>query len=554
MSNEHSTGQSSSGVDLRPAALLGRLASASEDVVGALESRDRPLLNAFVTFVAVTQLRTFFEVFSTGIRAMTPIDLAHFTLFYVSLAACVVVVVALAGRGGVESAARVVLPGFIVLLLTPTIDLVLFQGRTAHITYFQPGLHDDLLRRFLTIGGTFRDSAVSPGMKIEIVLALALLGAYVFIKSRSLARTLIAIAGVYAVSFVHGMLPYFTHWTVGLGHPASPGEPRAGVYAACWLLALIPEAIVLLLLAAPSRFWLFVKDSRPLRVLHFELMLLLGVVLGVRTIGKPPVYLLVPSMLLSAVALFLAALFCIVINNVYDIEIDRVSNTGRPLVRGAISQSVYTRLGWIFCGLALLYAMVAGPATVLAVCVCMGTYFLYSAPPFRLKRVPFLSKLVISVNSFAVVVLGWGLTGGYWSSVPRWVAAFLLLGFTLAANFIDLKDYEGDRLQGIKTLPVLIGLTPARILIGAFFAGNYLAAALFLGGNQKAILALAVLGVLQILLLTTGPYKEGPVFATYLVSILFVIAYLGWQAPPSFFTTAHPGAETAPLLGVTPRG
>jgi 4-hydroxybenzoate polyprenyltransferase len=554
MRDERGPGSPPSDVNRPPVTRSRRLTLATEKMVRALESRDRPLLNAFVTFIAVTQLRTFAEVFSTGVWAMTTVNLAHFTLFYASLAACVIIVVALAGRGCVESTARVVLPGFIVLLLTPTIDLVLFWGQTAHITYFQPGMHDDLLRRFLTLGGTFHDSAVSPGMKLEIVAALAMLGGYVFIKSHSLARALLAAAGVYAVAFLHGMLPYFTHWTLGLGHPDSPGGPRAGVYAACWLLALIPEAIVLLLLAAPSRFWLFVKDSRPLRVLHFELMLLLGVVLGVRTIGRPPVYLLMPSMLLSAVALFLAALFCIVINNVYDIEIDRVSNADRPLVRGAISQSAYTRLGWIFCGLALLYAMVAGPATVLAVCVCMGTYFLYSAPPFRLKRVPLLSKLVISINSFAVVVLGWGLTGGYWSSVPRWVAAFLLLGFTLAANFIDLKDYEGDRLQGIKTLPVLIGLQPARILIGAFFAGNYLAAALFLSGNQKAILALAVLGVLQILLLTTGPYQEGPVFATYLVSILFIIAYLGWQAPPSFFTGAPPGAESAPLLGVTPRG
>jgi chlorophyll/bacteriochlorophyll a synthase len=535
------------------AAPTGRRGQAFQSIVAALERRDYPFLNTAVAFLAITQLRTFFEVFSTGIRAMTPIDLAHFTLFYVSLACCVIVVVALVGRGGVERAARVVLPGFIVLLLTPSLDLLLFQGRTAHITYFQPGMHDDLLQRFLTIGGTFQDSAVSPGMKTEIILALTVLAGYVFVKTRSIGRALVATAGVYTVTFAHGMLPYFTQWTLGIGHPESPGPPRAGVYAACFLLALIPEGIALLLIANPAKLWLFIRDSRPLRVLHFELMLLLGVVLGVRTLGWPPLYLLLPSVLLSAVALFLAALFCIVINNVYDIEIDRVSNTARPLVRGSISQGAYVRLGWIFCALALLYAMVAGPAAVLATCVCMGTYFIYSAPPFRLKRVPVLSKLVISINSFAVVVLGWGLTGGYWSSVPRWIAAFLLLGFTLAANFIDLKDYEGDRLSGVKTLPVLLGMRPARIVISLFFAGNYVAAALFLGGSPKQTLALAVLCALQILLLLTGPYKEGPVFAAYLVSILFIIAYLGWQAPASFFTPTPLAGETAPLVGVTPR-
>ncbi len=543
--------QRDSPATARPSASpVERLSKVFPSVVDALERRDYAFLNTVVAFLAVTQLRTFCEVFSTGIRALTPLDLAHFTLFYVSLAACVIIVVALLSRAQVESVARVVLPGFIVLLLTPSLDLMVFQGRVAHITYFQPGMHDDLVRRFLTVGGTFQDSAVSPGMKTEIILALTVLAGYVFGKTRSIGRALAAAVSVYAVAFAHGMLPYFTHWTLGIGHPESPLVPRAGVYSACLLLALLPEGIALLLIADRAKLWLFIKDSRPLRVLHFELMLLLGVVLGVRSLGWPATYLLVPRALLSAVALVLAALFCIVINNVYDIEIDRVSNTGRPLVRGSIDQGMYVRLGWIFCALALVYAGVAGPVAVLAVWVCMGTYFMYSAPPFRLKRVPILSKLVISVNSLAVVVLGWGLTGGYWSSVPRWIAAFLLLGFTLAASFIDLKDYEGDRLSGVKTLPVLIGMQPARILIGVFFAGNYLAAALFLGGSPRQVLTLVVLCALQVLLLTTGRYKEGPVFATYLVSILFIIAYLSWQAPASFFT---PSGDTAPFVGVTPR-
>jgi 4-hydroxybenzoate polyprenyltransferase len=40
-------------------------------------------------------------------------------------------------------------------------------------------------------------------------------------------------------------------------------------------------------------------------------------------------------------------------------------------------------------------------------------------------------------------------------------------------NFIDLKDYEGDRRAGIFTLPVLLGLRRAQWLLAVLFVALY---------------------------------------------------------------------------------
>jgi 4-hydroxybenzoate polyprenyltransferase len=50
---------------------------------------------------------------------------------------------------------------------------------------------------------------------------------------------------------------------------------------------------------------------------------------------------------------------------------------------------------------------------------------------------------------------------------PKFLIFFLLL--TFPANFIDIKDYAGDKAAGIRTLPVILGEKKAARLIGIFF-------------------------------------------------------------------------------------
>ena len=99
------------------------------------------------------------------------------------------------------------------------------------------------------------------------------------------------------------------------------------------------------------------------------------------------------------------------------------------------------------------------------------------------------------------------------------------MGLTLACNFIDLKDREGDLADGIKTLPVLWGMRPSQLLIGVFFALCYIWVGV-LCKDSRVLLFSAAAGVVQFILINRKNYDERPVFIVYLSSLGVVLWYL----------------------------
>jgi len=91
-------------------------------------------------------------------------------------------------------------------------------------------------------------------------------------------------------------------------------------------------------------------------------------------------------------------------------------------------------------------------------------------------------------------------------------------------QFIDIKDYEGDKKEGIKTLPVVLGLKKSKRLIGAFFVLTYLS--VYLVVKEKVLLIpLFVLGCIQYFLVNRKKYHERWVFIAYLL-IMFALLFL----------------------------
>lgn len=159
-------------------------------------------------------------------------------------------------------------------------------------------------------------------------------------------------------------------------------------------------------------------------------------------------------------------------------------------------------------------------------------------PPLRLKRIPFLSKLPILINSWALIILGFnGLNNLNILYFLKFVQDFgekfdnffllgglFLFSCLLAINFIDIKDYEGDKKEKIKTLPVLMGLARGKLLIGGGFLMAYVFAGLLIG-NQIIFWLSVFLGLIQFYFVNRKKYQEWPIFAVYLASliVLFVL-------------------------------
>jgi 4-hydroxybenzoate polyprenyltransferase len=187
---------------------------------------------------------------------------------------------------------------------------------------------------------------------------------------------------------------------------------------------------------------------------------------------------LIPGLLAVACALILWQI-AVSINQVTDVSEDIISKRDNPVVSAAISQQDMISIALGYCGLAFLFAALIGYIAIVLTAASLCLSILYSAPPLRLKRYPFVASSTIAV--FALIVLSLGFYSGQpTTEFPTSLALVILVSYNLAINTKDLKDYEGDKNSGVFTLPVLLGQRRGRIAIGALDFVAYLAVPLIL--------------------------------------------------------------------------
>ena len=270
------------------------------------------------------------------------------------------------------------------------------------------------------------------------------------------------------------------------------------------------------------------RDLRLPRILHYVALAGMGMALYLHLPENSSALRLATTWMDFAglmLALTYAAVFAIVSNNLEDLEADRISNPGRPLPLARVEPRPYLLAG-VFCQMwGLGIALIVGWEAFLGVLGISLGYFVYSCRPFRLKRVPILSKLIIGINSWVVALCGYAMAGGDWTAFPLQWTVLLLGPLALAANFVDLKDTLGDKATGISTLPVLLGEAKARALIALATAASYIMGGILLGITWVYPLnALAL--VAHLFFLYRKPYDERWVFLVYVNALLGLDIFL----------------------------
>jgi 4-hydroxybenzoate polyprenyltransferase len=280
----------------------------------------------------------------------------------------------------------------------------------------------------------------------------------------------------------------------------------------CLLLVSLVPALVLAL-AKPNLFRELCADLRPGRILHYFVLFLFGFVLfgqSYDTLAKTETVTWLRAGIYGIVLIY-AAVFAIATNNREDIAIDRITNQHRPLVRNAVDPVDYIRVSRISLVIAFAVAACAGWEFLAAIAGISGIYYLYSCRPFKLKRFVILAKFLIGINSLISAVCGFYVAGGELRDFPPFWAVFILVPVSLMANFVDLKDTEGDKAAGIRTLPVIWGEHAAKTLIGLFTVSAYVFVFVYFRSFWISWLLLATCSV-HVYLLFRKPYNEKPLF------------------------------------------
>jgi len=499
---------------------MKRLIKIAEKYSNFAEDLSIPFGYYILTFLAFITFRNFLEIFSD--KSVVSIELHfHYYLSYICMALFIILLFSVATKEKMTKIARLVLCSFYFIFLAPTLDLIISGGQGYDMSYLLPGVHSNLPLRYLTLFGSFEDIGVTPGLRIEV--ALIVIASFVYFKAKKIStlKSLLFAWFMYTLIFTYSIVPFIIKTILDVFHIFE--QPDDMLYVKFYLIVTF---IFLLILSKWNKryFVSLFKDIRPFRQFHFLMMFAFGIVLGPSLAWRQDVPF---DLVLVIIAIFWACLFVLITNNLEDYEIDRVANSSRPLVSGAIPRNDYKSMAVVAGLLALLYALAVSYYTFLTILLFMGLYSLYSMPPLRFKRVPFFSKLVIAINSLALVIMGYVYAGGEVFEFPSLIILWFLVFFTAAINFIDIKDYEGDKQAGIKTLPVLWGLEKSQRIIGLFFALAYAAAPFALG--QTFLLPAAIgAGVVQYWLVSRKDYKEKWVFSLYLGSFVVMLILLSF--------------------------
>jgi homogentisate phytyltransferase / homogentisate geranylgeranyltransferase len=253
------------------------------------------------------------------------------------------------------------------------------------------------------------------------------------------------------------------------------------------------------------------------------------------------------DLLATLVAAWSVNIFITGINQLTDVEIDRINKPFLPIAAGDLSP----RAGrWIVAGSAALpiaMALTQGWIEIVAVLAGLVVGVAYSLPPLRLKRWPALAALSISGVRALVVNLGVALhfsdslAGVLVVPAGVWVLTAFVAPFSAAIALLkDVPDIEGDRRYRIATYSVRLGgavvLRAGLALLGVAYVGIAIAApflldgwaAVFLAGSHLLVLA-ALIGAAR----RTDPADRAVftgfyMFVWKLFFLEYVIVPLAW--------------------------
>lgn len=256
-----------------------------------------------------------------------------------------------------------------------------------------------------------------------------------------------------------------------------------------------------------SSLWQF---SRPHTIIGTTLSVLALYFIALST-GNIPVTSINLTQLLGVwIACICGNIYIVGLNQLEDIEIDKINKPELPLASGALSKEQGKWIVIITGITALITSGLFGSYLLATVTISLMIGTAYSLPPIRLKQFPFLAALCILTVRGIVVNLGvflhfsQTLMGQKMLPHSVWILTLFIVLFTVAiALFKDVPDLEGDKQFNISTFSILLGKLSifklSRWIITLCYVGMIIAAIFWLPSINSAFLIISHLILLALL-------------------------------------------------------
>jgi 4-hydroxybenzoate polyprenyltransferase len=167
------------------------------------------------------------------------------------------------------------------------------------------------------------------------------------------------------------------------------------------------------------------------------------------------------------------------LNQIYDLDIDRVNKPKRPLPSGRLTIAQVWWFTNITYALAMVLAWLVAPngrhECFWLVAIAVVCTYLYSVPPFRTKRLGIWANVTIAIpRGVLLKVAGWSSVKTVVGLEPWYIGCIFGLFLLGATTTKDFADMEGDRRGGCRTLPIQYGVRRAAWMISPSFVVPFL--------------------------------------------------------------------------------
>ena len=517
--------------------------------------------NIFLTVLGIVFIRTFLENFSSPhISGMffPPYALfIHYTYFYFSIIFSIVIFLKLFTKITLNDSFLLGLRVFPIVWLPPIIDLLITNGKGWKMAYLfvSPTI---LIKDFFTFFGEFKSAGSTPGMRIEIFIVLLLTYLFVFYKTSSKIKATLGTLYSYIILFIHLSFPSFLMpfykdvfsntflfldkiYTKSLFESQQMFGPtitsqdyimvleqsfNVFISRIFWIVIFF-QLLIILFLYSKKTFFAWIKNSRWERILYYFAIAILGIGIYLQTTNTILIFNFTNILALIVFFILIATNFwlAVIINDFADVDIDTVSNSNRPLIAKDISEKELIVIGsilgiFILCGLLLLNYL-----TLIFLLFFQFNYFVYSSQPLHLKNNFLTASAILGLNALLIAMSAFFLV-----SPDQHLAAFpikfiwlIFIGFFLISNIKDIKDYAGDKIAKIYTLPVLLGEAKSKIAISLSCSIFLIIFPIFI--KKDSILMISTISsILLIYFINKKSYKEYPIFLLFFIytaSIMF---------------------------------
>lgn len=216
----------------------------------------------------------------------------------------------------------------------------------------------------------------------------------------------------------------------------------------------------------------------------------------------------VAKILVGALAAAILNIASNAVNQIYDLEVDRINKPDRPLPNGDMTVRQAAVVTVVCYAVAIAIAAAINQTMFWIVAFTAVLTYVYSGPPLRTKRHWAFSNFTISIpRGFLLPLAGWTAVSGNAEYGAREVLPIDVLVFAAAswlfvlgaATTKDYADLEGDRAGGCITIPLKFGIERSVRFVAPFLVLPWLGwTAVLLSGQLHGNFTVLLAGTLAL--------------------------------------------------------